>query len=142
MTMAKRPATIKEEDAALLSAEKGKQAWRAAFKKLRPHATHTGIPDLADEHDHYLYGGPKRSESEASESVIISQEETGMTKTAVKTNKRIRRTGEGRLREQRRKSRLAPLYDLVEHAEDLGASDLSENYEHYLYGAPKQNDAK
>jgi len=101
-----------------------------------------GVEDLAENFRHNLYGTPKRSESEASESVIISQEETGMTKTAVKTNKRIRRTGEGRLREQRRKSRLAPLYDLVEHAEDLGASDLSENYEHYLYGAPKQNDAK
>ncbi len=26
-------------------------------------AVHTGIPDLASEHDHYLYGTPKRNQT-------------------------------------------------------------------------------
>lgn len=28
-------------------------------------AVHTGIPDLAHEHDHYLYGTPKRGDLDA-----------------------------------------------------------------------------
>jgi hypothetical protein len=29
---------------------------------LAYHAVDTGIPDLADQHDHYIYGTPKRKE--------------------------------------------------------------------------------
>lgn len=33
--------------------------------RLASHAVNTGIRDLADEHDHYLYGTPKRAKSKA-----------------------------------------------------------------------------
>ena len=32
---------------------------------LKSIAVHTGIPDLAAEHDHYLYGTPKRGDEDA-----------------------------------------------------------------------------
>jgi hypothetical protein len=36
--------------------------WDALVKLLRDCAVDTGIPDLAHQHDHYLYGTPKREE--------------------------------------------------------------------------------
>lgn len=37
------------------------KAWLAAIEELQARAVHTGIKDLAAEHDHYLYGTPKRN---------------------------------------------------------------------------------
>lgn len=36
--------------------------WEALVKLLRDCAMDTGIPDLAHQHDHYLYGTPKKKE--------------------------------------------------------------------------------
>ncbi|HBY97231.1 MAG: hypothetical protein M5U01_17900 [Ardenticatenaceae bacterium] len=35
-------------------------AWEALKQLIEAHAVETGIPDLAHQHDHYLYGKPKR----------------------------------------------------------------------------------
>ncbi|GIK56854.1 MAG: hypothetical protein HND44_06170 [Chloroflexi bacterium] len=35
-------------------------AWDTFMKTLAESVVDTGIPDLAAEHDHYLYGSPKR----------------------------------------------------------------------------------
>jgi hypothetical protein len=42
--------------------EKQRKVLRAAFSKLLAGAVHTGIPDLAARHDHYLHNGPKRDD--------------------------------------------------------------------------------
>lgn len=38
-------------------------AWDSFIHLLRSSRVDTGIPDLAAEHDHYLYGAPKRADS-------------------------------------------------------------------------------
>jgi hypothetical protein len=46
------------------SAIYGDQAdWNHLTKLVAECAMETGIDDLADEHDHYLYGKPKRNEA-------------------------------------------------------------------------------
>lgn len=37
------------------------QAWDELDRILEEYAVDTGIPDLAEEHDHYAHGAPKRS---------------------------------------------------------------------------------
>ena len=44
------------------SLEEIEAGWEALVKLLEECAIDTGIPDLAHQHDHYLYGTPKREE--------------------------------------------------------------------------------
>jgi hypothetical protein len=39
-----------------------KKAKKKGLARLARHAVHTGITDLTDEHDHYVYGTPKRGD--------------------------------------------------------------------------------
>ena len=44
------------------SPEELEVGWDALIKLLKENAIDTGIPDLAHQHDHYLYGTPKRKD--------------------------------------------------------------------------------
>ena len=48
-----------EEEMAGLMAEELESAWDALEQLIEQSAVETGIPDLAHQHDHYLYGKPK-----------------------------------------------------------------------------------
>ena len=52
--------TFLEEEMAELVAEELESAWDALEQLIEQSAVETGIPDLAHQHDHYLYGKPKR----------------------------------------------------------------------------------
>jgi len=59
--VAKIEESLERAEAALL--ERRRQAWRTALDKVKRRAIRTGIRDLAAQHDHYLYGVPKRNEA-------------------------------------------------------------------------------
>jgi hypothetical protein len=109
--------------------------------RLHELAVDMGITDLAENFRHNLYGTPKQSESEAPKSGIIGQEETGMAKTAV--NEKISPAGRvsPASKGKREKAWHQPLLDLAKNAKKFGPADLAENYEHYLYGGPKQGES-
>jgi hypothetical protein len=52
--------TFLEENATDTSPPQVKEAWDAMMKLVETCSVKTGIPDLAHQHDHYLYGKPKR----------------------------------------------------------------------------------
>ncbi|MDQ3813996.1 MAG: hypothetical protein M3347_08595 [Armatimonadota bacterium] len=51
--------TVDTDDAA---AQARAEDWEQLRQLIRECAVHTGIGDLAHQHDHYLYGTPKRTE--------------------------------------------------------------------------------
>ena len=59
-----------------------------------------------------------------------------MAKQQIKMTKRPPYKTRANTRSKRDK---APIFSLHEQAVDLGLADLAENYEHYLFGNPKQN---
>lgn len=52
--------TSHEEDSGQRFQEMGDRSWDALGQLLAECAIDTGVPDLARQHDHYLYGSPKR----------------------------------------------------------------------------------
>jgi len=55
------PYLKKSEPEKKAKTEKDDETWRDFLENIDKYAVETGIKDLAENHDHYLYGTPKRT---------------------------------------------------------------------------------
>ena len=112
----------------------------------------TGIPDLATNHDHYLYGHPKLEVERLSppfqESESIPMKYRGHVKDGVIVLDDQSALPEGmaviispvEIPLDIEGQPIHPAFLIGDLAIDMGVADLGKNIDHYLYGHPKVED--
>ena len=90
--------------------------------------------DGAENHDHYLYGWPKRSEQPDDENPLMQTTSPPVHRNEVAQSPAEKSIFETILEGMER--------DIPESEWAKLPTDGAENHDHYLYGSPKKNDAQ